>query len=330
VAGLEPPIFIVGLPRTGSTVWHNLIAMHPQICRLAEARVLGRWGQKDFSHFIENRAGDLADDRNADRLVDLMLSQQQLPGIDGSFWRFEHFQDVIQDAGFRATLRTNIKRGDRKPLSIFRELVEELVRSRGCTRACVKFPGDVSRVPELNAAFPGCRIIHISRDPRAIAMSKTNDPGGMAIIRHRHPLLGPLIRPAAVLFATWQYIRTSRLHRRYCSLPNYRLFLYEDLLLEPARTMKALCEFVGLEYSADKLRLETGRYRLQKSSLTGQQTDTLDARSALRWQDVISPLERRFVTTLTRRSMARFGYCPERHPIFESPQSLDVPSDLVR
>jgi hypothetical protein len=52
-----------------------------------------------------------------------------------------------------------------------------------------------------------------------------------------------------------QYIRTSRLHVRYKHLESYRLFLYEDLLADPERTTRELCEFVGIEFSTGKLQL---------------------------------------------------------------------------
>jgi hypothetical protein len=314
---VNSPIFIIGLHRTGSTVWHNLIAMYPEICRLADPRVLGTWWQKDFRSFLKTQTTDLSVDENVARMVESMLSRREAPGLDGVFWRFENFEEVIRHPEFRKSLSAHIKQSDGSPLGIFRALVDNLVRFSGRTRACVKFPVDIAHVPALVAAFPDCRIIHISRDPRAMALSKTNDPGGTAKIRRRHPLLASLMRPGFVAFAAWQYMRSSRVHRKYRHLPNYRLFLYEDLLADPTATMKKLCEFAGLEFSAARLRLEEGQHRQQRSSLTGKQTLELDKRAATRWQSAISPFERWVVTLLTRRSMHRFGYDPSRHPIFE-------------
>jgi len=291
--------------------------MYSEVCRLADPRLLGAWWQEDFTSFLKSQ-GDLRHDENVGRLVERILSRHQgLLGLIGVFWRFEHFEAVVDAPEFRESLTRAIRQSDRTPMTIFRLLVEHLVHFSGCRRACVKFPVDIAQLPALLAAFPEGKIVHISRDPRAMAMSKTNDPGGTAVLRRRHPRLEPLIRPTLVVFAAWQYIRSSRVHRRYKHLPNYELFLYEDLMLDPAATMKRLCDFVGLPFSPDKLHLERGRHRQQRSSLTGEQTPQLDPQSALRWQTAITPFERWVVTSMTRRSMSRFGYDPHRHPIFQ-------------
>jgi hypothetical protein len=148
-------------------------------------------------------------------------------------------------------------------------------------------------------------------------MSKTNDPGGTGAIFERYPVLRAPLRRAFMLFAVYQYVRSSFHHSRHRQRGNYRLYRYEDLMTNPEGTFKEVCDFVGLEFSPDVLKLEQGQHRQQRSSITGKQTSGIDASGATRWRTAMSPLEKGLVTLLTKGSMRRFDYHPLTHPIFD-------------
>src|SRR5437879_10476089 len=174
---MKPPIFIVGLHRSGSTLWHNLISMCPGIMRLSEIRFLSLRRQRDFRYFLKTQAGDLSIDGNVDRMVELCLSKRSLVGLEGAFWRFENI-NAVKNPELKKEISRNIKQSDRSLGAIAGVFIQEITRFSGCTRACVKFPVDVGHVPELLQWFPGCKIVHITRDPRPLPMSKTNDQSG--------------------------------------------------------------------------------------------------------------------------------------------------------
>lgn len=312
---MRTPIFIVGSHRTGSTLWHNVIAMCPGVMRLTDPRFLSDKAHKDFRYFLKSQVGDLAVDENVDRMIELCFARTNLPGLDSTFWRFENIQ-AANDPELRQAISRRIKQSDRSLGAIARIFIEEITRFSGCDRACVKFPVDIGHIPELLAWFPDCRIMHITRDPRALAMSKTNDPSGTAIRVRQHPRLTWLIQKLSLWLIIAQYRRTARVHHRFQHLPNYKLFCYEDLLAEPERTLKELCQFIDVEFTDDLLHPERGVHEHQPSSLTGKQRKAFDASAAVRWQMVMPATDKWLVTTLTKRSMRRLGYNPETHPIF--------------
>ena len=312
---MNDPIFIIGLHRTGSTLWHNLIAMCPGVMRLTETRFLGPGRQRDFRYFLRTQVADLSRDVNIDRMLDLCFSKASPPGLDGAFWRFENIE-AAKNPELRREIFRRIRQSDRSLGAIARIFIEEVTRFSGCERACVKFPVDTAHIPELLEWFPGCKIMHITRDPRAIAMSKTNDPSGTAIKVFRHPRLAWLIRKLSVWFVIAQYRQTARAHSRFRHLGNYKLFRYEDLLAEPEKTLRSLCEFIGLDFTQDLLHPEAGHHEHQRSSLTGTQRKAFDPTTAVRWQDVIPAFDKWLITNLTKRSMRTLGYDPATHPIF--------------
>jgi len=259
--------------------------------------------------------GDLSVDENVDKMVELCFAKKNISGLDSTFWRFENI-DAVKDPELKKEISRRIKKSDRSLGAIARILIEEITRFSGCDRTCVKFPVDVEHIPELIAWFPDCRVMHITRDPRAMAMSKTNDPSGTAIKVLQHPRLAWLIRKLAVWFVIAQYRRAARLHRQFRHLTNYQLFRYEDLLAEPERTLKEVCRFIGIEFREDLLHPERGLHEHQRSSLTGKQPKAFDVSAAVRWQEAISPIDKWLITTLTRTSMKVLEYDPDTHPIF--------------
>jgi hypothetical protein len=314
---MRPPIFIVGPHRSGSTLWHNLIAMCPGVMRLTDPRFLSDWTHKDLRYFLKTSGGDLSIDENVDNMVELCFSRRNLPGLNSTFWSFQNIK-VADNPELKVEIALRIKQSDRSLGAIARIFIEEITRFSGCERACVKFPVDIGHIPELLTWFPDCRIVHITRDPRALAISKTNDPSGTAIKVLKHPRLARLIRKLSIWFVVAQYLRTARVHRRFRHISNYKLFRYEDLLAEPEKTLRELCEFIGVEFTEDLLHPETGLHEHQPSSLTGKQQKAFDVSAAVRWQNVIPTIDKWLITTLTKRSMRTLEYDPDMHPIFRT------------
>jgi hypothetical protein len=316
---MDSPIFIVGPHRSGSTVWHNLISMCPGVMRLTDPRFLSDARHKDFRYVLKTRVGDMAVDSNVDKMVEMCFAKKTTPGLEGVFWRFVNIE-AADDPALKREISRRVKESDRSLGAIAGILIEEITRFSGCERACVKFPVDIEHIPELLEWFPDCRIMHITRDPRAVAMSKSNDPSGTAIRVLQHPRLAWLIRKLAICSVINQYRRAARIHLRFQHLENYRLFRYEDLLAEPEKTIRELCQFIGVEFSGDFLHPETGVHEHQPSSLTGKQQKAFDPSAAIRWQNMIAPIDKWLITTLTRGSMKKLGYDPDTHPIFRIEQ----------
>mgnify|MGYP006290604577 CR=1 FL=1 len=258
--------------------------------------------RKDFRYFIKRYIGDLSNDENIVKMFDLIFSSEKKKGIAEGFWTFD--LNVNKDKILKDILIKKVTESDRSLKSIFKIIIEEYVSYKNKTRCCIKFPVYLNYVPKLIEWYPDCRIVHIIRDPRAMSVSRKNDPRGTREKIKRYPYLAYFIKKFMVLFVVFQYIWTSRLHITLKKLKNYNFFKYEDLLFDPESTIKTLCEHTGIEFSANMLKPSKG----QPSSITEQKHEGFDKNAAFRWRKHITPFENKMITFLTSSSMRRFDY----------------------
>ena len=302
---LQPPIFIVGLPRTGNTLWARILANHPDVAAFGEMHFLTPW-RRDFRYLLR-QIGDLSNDANVQYLVQKLFAEEPVAGIARGNYFWKQIRS-LQSKGLRQALETRLlQSNDRSIGLIFKSLIEEATRCRERRRAVVRLPVFPAYILELMQWWPDAKIIHISRDPCGLAASKTNDPGGIGRLKQIYPWLSPILPLAGKSFAIIQYIWTSRAHAKVSAQQNYRLYFYEDLVARPDSTVRDLCNFCNLEFAERMLHPEAG----QASSTTGQRSAGFDPERAYGWTKVLSKRESKLIRLLTRKSMRRFGYDPD-------------------
>lgn len=144
------PIFIVGCPRSGTTLLRNLLRSHPHLSFPPE------------THFIPQiyaAYGDPANEHEARRLTNVLL---QLRWVRRWKCRFDE------------TALTAC----RSYSAIVDELFQTWARNEGKRRWGDKTPKNVLHMHTLAAIFPQARFIHIYRDGRDVARSWVLSPHG--------------------------------------------------------------------------------------------------------------------------------------------------------
>lgn len=144
------PFFIVGCPRSGTTLLRRLLVCHPRISIPEE------------SHFIPlmHRAyGDPATETEARRLADSILALRWIRD-----WKCPIDRDaLVACRSFAAVVAT---------------LFESHARRDGKRRWGDKTPQYATCIPLLVDLFPDARFIHIHRDPRDVVPSWIAAPFG--------------------------------------------------------------------------------------------------------------------------------------------------------
>ena len=303
---MHKPIFIVGPHRSGSTLWHNIVTNNKKILRVSEPRFLGRKKDKDLSYYLQKNQIKIKNIETFTTFVDATLSGNNIKGIDTYFWKFNDLT-AIRKEKYRRTLVDKILKSDLSLESIIKIYLEEYVKLKKYSRCCVKFPVDIKYSPELINWYSDCKIIHIIRDPRGLAMSKTNDPSGSARKLKKFGISQSLIKKISIVATAFEYRRHSVYYKQFKNLKNYMLFQYEDLLFNPVKTIKRLCEFIEIEFNENMIIFDCKKQFFQRSSITGKEVREIDPAVALRGINLMNSFENDLMKNLTKQSVNRFA-----------------------
>jgi omega-hydroxy-beta-dihydromenaquinone-9 sulfotransferase len=217
-------------------------------------------------------------------------------------------------------LQVELRAGDMTEHGVFARLIELYVDGRCGGQALVageKTPEHLSDVPTLDAWFPGARFIHTFRDPRAIYTSQLRrvreGRWGLKARMRRVPaaLVDPVLAPIEALLTTAAWLRAARLHRRYQRRlgERYLLVRYEDLVADPERELRRVCDFVGVSFDPSMI----AEIDVVGSSFSAARHEGsgFDEQRATRWRQEVSALGLGWFRLATGRELRRFGYPPK-------------------
>jgi hypothetical protein len=216
----EPPFpYIVGVERSGTTLTRAMLTSHP----------------------------DLDITEEAPFRVDMSLKHaryEQPQGVD-----IEAFvSDLCRDRffsywGLSEDEVRRLLRGTAPPT--YSDAMRAVFRHRaqvvGKTRYGDKTPSAVNFLPLLAQLFPEARFIHVIRDGRDVALSQVNVESG------RHSV-------GDVALEWKAQIERGQRDGGTLGSKRYREIRYEELVDDPERVVRSLCEFVELEYDPCMLR----------------------------------------------------------------------------
>jgi hypothetical protein len=222
-ADLAPAPFIVGVPRSGTTLLRLQLDAHPELALPAET------GFGEVARRFEGSAV------TREELLEALTSMPTWPDLSMSREALAELLAEVEDGDLSAGLR-----------AFFRGYAA----ARGKARYGDKTPGHVGDMDVLSRVLPEARFIHLIRDGRDVAASLRGLPfapgdGGIAAIA------------AAWRDTIWRARRVA------AHLPHYTEVRYEDLVSEPERVLRELCDFLELEFAPEMLRAhERARERL--------------------------------------------------------------------
>lgn len=303
-------VFIVGLPRTGSTLLRSLLNRSERICISGETHYLHHWAQLGRKRQLA-RFGDLRDSANLEAFVDYVYLEHA--SREGAFWPW--LNRNVPKGEFQQRLAAT-DRSDRAIFTLLIELFAE--KKRGAVNPEMilgeKTPGNLDYVPVLMDWYPQAKIIHTFRDPRAIYVSavklakasKWGWKNKLRLVPGRW--LPPAIETSMAIYILRAWLTAGRQHAVYSrQYPGrYCLVRFEDLIQDPQTQLLNLCNFLAVPYQPEML----DDVAVIESSYNAQRIvrDGIDKKAADRWRGHIPPLIRTAFTTLGRRQLATFGY----------------------
>jgi hypothetical protein len=288
------PIFVVGAPRTGTTLVKEILNRHPRVHLFDEVHFFERvWDDRD-------RLGDLADE--AGQLEAIGRLRRVVRDYGGD----QAVADVLTVDAFRRRLDEE-GGGYRGLLAALLKTGAELA---GADHWGDSSPQDVLYLPTLFEWFPDARVVALVRDPRGFLCSCKN------YFRRRIPGYRERYNPLTNGILWRSYMTALLDASRGAHGSAVRRIRYEDLVADPEREVRAICEHVGVEYRPvmlDVTRTNTS-FADEAAADSGdpQITSGIVGTSRDRWRTELTRTEIWVGERVFGKPMRELGYEPAR------------------
>jgi hypothetical protein len=303
-----PYLFMVGSPRTGSTLLRQVLNRSSSVCLASE------------THFLKvSRKLRLSDRLAAARLLDGPARVDAVRAVvadqhRSSVWMWLQ-RNVELDVLLERFLATDLSERALFALAL------DFYAERRCPDRTVlvrgeKTPSHLYHVETLAAWFPEARFLHTFRDPRAVFASRlVRTEEGRRGMKVRLPaipqrVLDPLLAPIEVVETSRVWLDAARIHRRLTARlgDRYRLVQFEQLVVEPEATLRSICEFIGIPFDPailDDTDVVGSSFQDERHATQGFDRQNVD-----RWRGHVHPLVKAWFGIVARKELRRFGYPP--------------------
>jgi hypothetical protein len=211
----KPPVFIVGSPRSGTTLLRNILNRHPSLAICGETRF--------FADVFQRRLvfGDLAKTDNRRRLVEeyLLTARIKRLGMDLEGLREKLLREATSYRG------------------LFTGIMHYYAESQGKKRFGEKTPHHAFYAETLRQWYPGAAIIHLVRDPRDVVAS----------------LQRIAWAPKSIVSNASMWLLFNRAARRMQDRSGYLLARYEALITQPEQELARICAHLGEDFAPSML-----------------------------------------------------------------------------
>ena len=282
----RPPIFIVGAPRSGTTLLATMLASHSAISCGAETHFFpyleGNYPQ------ITPVIRDAAWPTKATEFV-AAIAVEDHPVAD----LFGVTPPAIYS--YLSTRKPSIQ-------ALLESLTEQHRLATGKHRWAEKTPNHILHLATLRRLYPTAKVIRIVRDPRDVALS----------MAAKLPWASSAPLDNAYLIDRWYrqgkaFFERDRLAYTLC---------YETLITEPKSTLKQLCDFIQEPFEPAMLNTEAAaQYTApHHEPWKTQVSQGLDPSRCLAWQKRLPDADLKAISTVCQEMIKDFGYRPLSGP----------------
>jgi hypothetical protein len=268
--------FVVGCGRSGTTLVRALLDAHPDLAVPDESYFPVWFARKRHRYELDGRFA-------LERFLDDLLAHEQ-------FARWGLDPDAVR-AALTASAPASYPDAIRACFRLY-------AQRHGKTRYGDKTPVFVMHIPLLAQLFPEAVFVHVIRDGRDVALSRTEASWGTVRLDHE-----------ALLWRS----QVEQGHADGVRLggARYREIRYEDLLDDPERIARELCAFVDIDFDPSMLRYHERAAPLVDTLAIPQEHQNLlrpPTKGLRDWRSQLSPADAARFEALAGRTLRRFGY----------------------
>ncbi len=269
---MRAPIFVVGMPRSGTTLLSALLDAHSRIAITPE------------THFYTRCGGG----RQGAAVADVWECLRQQPGVQD--------MDLTDEEVERLWAR--VRSADRPvPSDLLRALGTTYAERTGADAWGEKTPDHLAHVPTLLRDFPRAAVLCIVRDPRDVWLSLR----GMPWNEDSLPEAAWTWRRYAQKSTRWQETFPDRV----------REVRYEDLLDEPADILREVTAWLGVSFEERMLRFherDEGPADTAREPWKAKTHRPIDPSNKEKWRTQMPEAERAVMEWLAGPPLRAHGY----------------------
>jgi hypothetical protein len=233
---MNPYLFVVGCPRSGTTLLQRIVEAHSQIALIKETQWIPRW--------YERRVGLTSDGMVTPELGRRLRAHPR-------FTRLE-----LEPARVDALIEADTSKH-------YARFVTELFDLHGHLKSKrlvgEKSPGYVRHLSTLYELWPETKVVHLIRDGRDVALSVLDWSKGERTAGRSPTWVEDPVTTTA-LWWEW-HVRLGREEGAQVRPEQYYELRYESLVADPEGECAKLCAFLGVPYEDAMLRFHEGRTR---------------------------------------------------------------------
>ena len=274
----DSPIFIVGMPRSGTTLVRTCLCAHPKIAIAPETHFLDIWAKP--SKIYEGLQGDYFDK------------------WWGEFSGSQEFRRLTIEA---AKVRKELLKL-RRPIGfreVFATTLVMYAESKGKNRWGEKTPAHYKYLEVLFNWYPRGKVIFMLRDPRAVFLSLTRTPWGRNL----------------PYYYGKEWVKSCQILERYSEDERVLCVKYESFVWRPEDGLKRICAFLKEEFTSDLLNRSAVHPEDRNPSEWSKNyiqsvLRPISTLSVETWRDRLSEYQVKTIEKCGSPEMYRYGYYP--------------------
>jgi len=208
------PVFVVGMPRSGTTLLSNMLNASKQVFIGPETHLYPL-----YTNWIRKK--------NSLSFADFYFKENPF------IVYFDYSDQEIKALYDKAVKETD-------PSKILKIVCEHAARTANIDRWGEKTPDHLFSIKKITEDFPHAKILNIMRDPRDVYMSTLRADWGES-------------EDKLPYFFWKKYKKNNRLVRSYVHNACFLTIKYEDIISSPKKLLPEICAFLEIEYKPEMI-----------------------------------------------------------------------------
>jgi Sulfotransferase family len=253
----DPPIFVVGSARSGTTLLYHMLLSTGSFARF--------FGEPAVFDLLVPRFGDLSIAKRRERLMDSWIGSKM------------HRASGLEENSIRARVMDDCKSN----ADFLRIVMDEVAAHQGVGRWAVWGPDNLLHMHAIKSQMPDVRFIHMIRDGRDVAVS-------MDRAQFIRPFAWDKGRSLLVAGLHWRWKVRSGRQQAQTVEPDYLEVRFESLINNPRQTLAGVSKFVGCELDYDQIQQDAVGAVKNANSTFKPEGQVLAAHPAGRWKRLLT------------------------------------------